>query len=149
MLSLYEITEAGVVNIPDSFRTPSVETLINEVKAHYQRDGFTRPWICFLVFEDRQCVGICGFKAPPKDGKVQLIYSTLPAKTDAAPFLVRKLIEITEYRDRNAVMILRTPKNENPETHFLKGLGITQELVEVNGIHVYEWQKAWRVKRRA
>ena len=46
--------------------------------AMYPKTGFRQPWVGYLAVQDGQVVGTCGFKTPPKDGRVEIAYFTFP-----------------------------------------------------------------------
>src|SRR4026207_83574 len=45
---------------------------------HYSTIGFKEPWIGYLGLADETPVGTCGFKSPPRDGRVEIAYFTIP-----------------------------------------------------------------------
>lgn len=44
----------------------------------YEGAGFVEPWICYVAVADGILVGTCGFKSPPRDGRVEIAYFTFP-----------------------------------------------------------------------
>jgi RimJ/RimL family protein N-acetyltransferase len=44
----------------------------------YTTAGFEEPWICYLALASGTPVGTCGFKSPPRDGRVEIAYFTFP-----------------------------------------------------------------------
>src|ERR1700679_2668810 len=44
----------------------------------YTKVGCNHPWIGYLAFEGRECVGTCAFTSARKGGVVEIAYFTFP-----------------------------------------------------------------------
>src|SRR3989338_3573944 len=126
MLILYEITESGTGYAPIDQQNKVIQDALTKTREHYQRFGFKRPWISFLAFEKGEYAGVCGFKAAPAGGKVEITYEPFPKKDDEviAADMIRKLTEIANFRDRTADVTIHISPEED-STGFLKNLGFS------------------------
>ena len=147
MMMLYVISESGTVNIPADWMNRKVEDAVDSVKQHYRQSGYKQPWVCYLASEKGEPVGTCGFVGEPKDGKVEFHYATFPGREDTAADMVRKLIEITEYHDKQSLRVIRTPAQESEQNSFLKGLNFVSTAVEEHGKRLWEWRYEYRGRR--
>ena len=150
MLMPYEISEAGTVSVPIDAQNKMIQDALHQAKERYQAAGYKRPWISFLAFEKGACVGTCGFNGAPKDGKVEIFYLPFPGTPPEVPLdMVRKIIEILHFNDRNAVMVTRTLAVENEFVQFLKELGLTHQVVnDSQGNQIWEWSLVWGGHKR-
>ncbi len=146
MLMIYEISQDGKVNVPVDSQNPKIQEALKAAQEHYGRVGFKRPWVCFLAFEKGECVGSCGFKSPPKDGKVQIAYVPFPGQSqEVAADMVRKLHEITNFHDKNLTVTVRTPLEEKASSSLLKRLGFVNEgtVDDPQAGKMLEWGIQW------
>jgi ribosomal-protein-alanine N-acetyltransferase len=44
----------------------------------YDTAGFEEPWVGYLALSGSTPIGTCGFKSPPRDGRVEIAYFTFP-----------------------------------------------------------------------
>ena len=61
------------LSLPDMARSVCEATA-----AMYPKTGFRQPWVGYLAVQDGQVVGTCGFKTPPKEGRVEIAHFTFP-----------------------------------------------------------------------
>ena len=77
-MKLIPITEDGSPAEPVS-DLPEIATQVMASTAElYGTVGYEPPWTGYLAVEDGRCVGTCAFKAPPRDGDVEIAYFTFP-----------------------------------------------------------------------
>jgi ribosomal-protein-alanine N-acetyltransferase len=101
--------------------------------AHYERAGFTPPWVSYLAFEEARCVGVCAFKGRPVEGIVEIAYGTSPGEEGrgVATQMASALIEIAAAFPGVTVTAQTLPQ-ENASTRILTKLrfrrdGIAQD----------------------
>ena len=93
--------------------------------AHFRKVGYVPPWTAYLLNRAGTYLGGGAFVAPPRDGRVEIAYFTLPAherqgfgRTTAA-----LLVDIARRADSSLVLWARTLPEENASTAILRGLG--------------------------
>jgi RimJ/RimL family protein N-acetyltransferase len=69
--------DGSVTGLEGAFSHGVSEVLRNTVKL-YAQVGFEPPWISYLAFVDSEPVGICSFKGPPANDRVEIAYLTFP-----------------------------------------------------------------------
>ncbi len=149
MLMLYEISEAGTAKIPAAWNNQQIADALAAIKEHYRQDGYKRPWVSYLAADKGEVAGTCGFKAEPRDGKVEFFYSPFPQKSGSAIDMVRKLVEITEFHDKFSLRVIRTAPQETPQNAFLKEVGFTPVPIEDKGVKLWEWRIEYRGGQRS
>lgn len=123
-MKLIEIGETGGVPneiVIDDFLREVIEATV----AHYQRTGFVPPWTGYLGVDGGGPVGVCGFKGPPADGRVEIAYGTTPGHEGkgVATALARELVKIARTTDERLNVFAQTLPEENASTSILKKLG--------------------------
>ena len=112
----------------------------------YQTVGFQSPWLGYIALIDGKCVGSCGFKAPPKDNRVEIAYFTFPPfeGKGIATQMVEALLAISSRAAPQVVVAAQTLPKESPSTTILKKLGFTHvaTLQHPEDGEVWEWQFA-------
>ena len=112
----------------------------------YQTVGFQFPWLGYIALLDGTCVGSCGFKAPPKDNRVEIAYFTFPAfeGKGIATRMAEALLSISSRAAPHVVVAAQTLPIESPSTAILKKLGFRHvaTLQHPEDGEVWEWQFA-------
>ena len=148
MLMVYEISEAGTVNAPIDPQNKLIQEALAKVKEHYQKEGFKRPWVSFLAFEKGPCVGYCGFKSAPKeDGRLEIFFYPFPGKESAivATDMVRRLVEMTNFHDKKAIVTFCTSSSDDQTAKILKSLEFTVKgPLDTPQGQVWEWNFGWK-----
>ncbi|HEX9698715.1 MAG TPA: GNAT family N-acetyltransferase [Acidobacteriota bacterium] len=87
--------------------------------------GFEEPWIGYLVLADEAAVGTCGFKSPPRDGRVEIAYFTFPAFEGRgfATAMAAELVTIARQHDSAVVVAAQTLPQRNASHRVLEKLG--------------------------
>lgn len=88
----------------------------------YKRIGYKPPWIGYYAKIDDRYVGSCGFKGGPREGKVEIAYSTFPQyrRKGYAAEMCRQLVKLAEHEDPQVVVTARTLLQENYSTKILQ-----------------------------
>lgn len=120
-----------------------LQSVIEATQALYKMEGFVRPWTCYLAVQEGIVVGMCGFKSPPKNGKVEIAYSTLTEYEGKgiATKMARQLIQMAQTDDSNVCIVAQTLPEENASTAILKKLGFTfaETIQHPEDGEVWEW----------
>ena len=95
---------------------------------------------------DGMCVGSCGFKAPPKDNRVEIAYFTFSAfeGKGMATRMAEALLSMSSHAAPQVVVAAQTLPKESPSTTILKKLGFKHvaTLQHPEDGEVWEWQLA-------
>lgn len=110
----------------------------------YQSVGYQSPWLGYLALVDGTCVGSCGFKAPPKDNRVEIAYFTFSAfeGKGIATRMAEALLSMSNRAAPQVVVAAQTLPKESPSTTILKKLGFKHvaTLQHPEDGEVWEWQ---------
>lgn len=91
----------------------------------YTRVGFEEPWIVYLGVADGAPVGTCGFKSPPRDGRVEIAYFTF-AESEGRGFasaMAGRLVEIARKRIPSVVVVAQTLPERSASHTVLEKIG--------------------------
>lgn len=118
--------------------------VIPAMTALYSAVGYEPPWLGYLAWEDNICVGMCGFKSPPQDDRVEIAYFTSPEHESrgVATEMASELVRIAFEKAPNLTVAAQTLPEENASTSILKKLQFRfVDAVEhpEDGL-VWEWQ---------
>jgi len=112
----------------------------------YQSVGYQSPWLGYLALVDGTCVGSCGFKAPPKDNRVEIAYFTFSAfeGKGMATRMAEALLSMSSRAAPQVIVAAQTLPKESPSTTILKKLGFKHvaTLQHSEDGEVWEWQLA-------
>ena len=144
-MKLFEIGETGSLTenvVADDFLQEVIEATV----AHYERTGFVLPWTGYVGVKDGVVVGVCGFKGPPTNGRVEIAYGTAPGHEGkgVATALAGKLVKIAHTTDSSLTVFAQTLPEENASTSILKKLGfqMTGTVDHPDDGLVWEWELA-------
>lgn len=110
----------------------------------YGTVGFEEPWIGYLALADETPVGSCGFKSPPRDGRVEIAYFTFQAfeGRGLASAMAAELVAMARRHESSVVVAAQTLPERNASHRVLEKLGFRH----VKTMHhpedgtVWEWQ---------
>lgn len=144
-MKLIEIGETG--NLPEQIAIDDfLREVVEATVSHYQRIGFTSPWIGYVGLEDGLPVEVCGFKSQPVSGRVEIAYGTVPGHEGKgiATTLASELVRIAREEDRSLTVFAQTLPEENASTSLLKKLGFrfTGSVEHPEDGTVWEWEVA-------
>jgi ribosomal protein S18 acetylase RimI-like enzyme len=124
-------------------------------KALYEREGFVPPFTAYVALagdshpgiSDRAAgaipVGTCAFKAPPREGHVEIAYFTFPAfeGRGIATWMAKKLVEIAYAEAAPPEVRAETLPKDGPSTSILRGIGFQNRgaLLHPEDGLVWEW----------
>lgn len=112
---------------------------------YYPVVGFDPPWIGYFALRENKVVGVGGYKGPPKNGKVEIAYGTVPGNEGQgiATEICRRLTLLATEEAPDINITARTLRIENASTSILRKNGY-QLLGTVNDPEdglVWEWKK--------
>ena len=143
-MDLIAITESGAPAEPLP-STPEIATeAVQAMTQLYRAVAYEPPWIGYLAIENGGYVGICGFKSPPRDNRVEIAYFTFPEyeSRGIATRMAAELILMAHNAVPALVVAAQTLPEENASTSILKKLQFrlvgTVDHPE-DGL-VWEWQ---------
>ena len=112
--------------------------------AWYGKVGFIRPWAGYVAVMDGAVIGGGGFKEPPRDGRVEIAYFTVPGSEGSgyATRTARALVAIARQADPTLLIAAQTLPEENASTSILRKLGFSQHgcVVHPEDGEVWEWR---------
>lgn len=111
--------------------------------SHYERAGFSPPWISFLAREQLRWVGVCAFVSAPSAGRVEIAYHTFSGfeGRGVATAMARELITRARDADSAVAVVAKTLPESNASNAILRKLGFTLrgELDEPGQGMIWEW----------
>ncbi len=101
--------------------------VLESTAAMYRGRIYQAPWIGYLALVDRNCVGTCAFKSPPRDNRVEIAYFTFPGHEGRriATRMASYLIGIARSHMPAVVITAQTLPVENASNAILKKLGFS------------------------
>lgn len=142
-LQLTPIARNGSIHVAEGARTELLSAVIEATVALYAREGFEPPWIGYVALQGEQPVGTCGFKAPPRDGRVELAYFTFPEfeRRGIATAMAEALVELSVACDANIAIAAQTLPERNASHRVLEKLGFRHvaTLEHPEDGTVWEW----------
>jgi ribosomal-protein-alanine N-acetyltransferase len=143
-VKLIAITENGELARPATSLPPPAAEVVDAMTRLYRAVGYEPPWIGYLAFEDENCVGVCGFKSPPQDNRVEIAYFTFPEHESrgVATRMASELIRLAWEKSPAVTVAAQTLPEENASTSILKKLRfrLTGTLEHPEDGQVWEWQ---------
>jgi RimJ/RimL family protein N-acetyltransferase len=110
---------------------------------YYEKIGFAKPWISYLIEVQDECVGICAFKGKPVDNRVEIAYHTFPAYEGQgiATQACKMLVDIAQNEDQNITITARTLPEKNASTSVLtkNKFNLTGTVMDPDDGEVFEW----------
>ncbi len=143
-MELIAITQNGELEKPIVSMPAMAAEVVGATTQLYGSVGYGPPWIGYLAFEGETCVGVCGFKSPPQDNRVEIAYFTFPEHESrgVATQMASELIRLARERLPAVTIAAQTLPEENASTSILKKLRfrLTGTLEHPEDGQVWEWQ---------
>ncbi|MDR2695752.1 MAG: GNAT family N-acetyltransferase [Deltaproteobacteria bacterium] len=128
-----------IASIPEGTAKFNIELTIE----YYERMGFIRPWISYLVNWQGKNVGICAFKGQPADDTAEIAYHTFPPYEGQgfATTACEQLIRIARGENAGISITARTLPEENASTKVLKknGFECMGRVMDPDDGEVFGW----------
>ena len=138
-LALIAIDERGTCAVA----APGLDEIGPMFADLYARSGFVPPWIGYVAVREGVPLGTCGFKGPPRDGRVEIAYQTFPGfeGRGVATDMARRLVEMAHAGDPRVRVTARTLPQKSASTSVLRKAGFyLQGIVEdADDGPVWEW----------
>lgn len=129
----------------DSLIAEMAQAVFDITQQMYEQAGFVAPWGGYLATNDSKLVGTCGFKGPPKDGRVEIAYFTFPnfEGQGIATAMGQGLVHIAQASDPNVVITAQTLVAPDASHRILEKLGFTAgEIIQhPDDGSVVEWRR--------
>ena len=143
-MKLIPISRTGVPG-DDIPHLPDVAKEVGAAYASlYERMGFMPPWLGYFALDGGVCIGTCGFKSPPVDGRVEIAYFTFPGFEGRghATRMAEAVIERGRIADMNVLISAQTLPQESASTTILRRLGfvLVGTVDHPEDGPVWEWQ---------
>lgn len=143
-MELIAITESGALARPAPSTPEVAAEAVQAMIELYRKVGYEPPWIGYLAIESGACVGICGFKSPPENNRVEIAYFTFPEHESrgVATRMASELIRLALDKLPGVTVAAQTLPVENASTTILKKLQfrLMGSLEHPDDGLVWEWQ---------
>jgi len=110
----------------------------------YETVGFEEPWICYLALAGDTPVGTCGFKSPPREGRVEIAYFVFPEYEGRgfATGMAAELLAIARRHGSSIVVAAQTLPERNASHRVLEKLDFrhVETIDHPEDGTVWEWQ---------
>jgi RimJ/RimL family protein N-acetyltransferase len=146
-MDLLPISEDGSVPGYDGEHTAELSEILQHTVAFYARVGFAAPWISYLAVDGTDAVGICSFKSPPSNGRVEIAYFTFPPfeGRGIATEMASRLIGIACSGEDPVSVFAQTLPERNASHRILEKLGFeavgTINHPEDGEVLEWQWKK--------
>lgn len=145
-MRLIPIERGGAVDEGFGRLPEAAEGVLQATSELYEFVGFQPPWICYVALTNDGVVGTCGFKAPPRDGRVEIAYFTFPGQggKGVATQMARQLLLIAQEAQQGLIVAAQTLPDRNASHRVLEKLGFTCKgsLEHDEDGTVLEWQRS-------
>lgn len=112
--------------------------------ALYEAVGFEEPWVGYLALAGERPVGTCGFKSPPRDGRVEIAYFTFPEweGRGLASAMAADLVAVARRHGSSVLVAAQTLPERNASHRILEKLGFRHvaTIDHPEDGTVWEWQ---------
>lgn len=143
-LSLVPINRDGTPRDHAGGLNPVAREVMGATVGLYKAAGFQEPWIGYLAVEDGIPVGACGFKSPPREGRVEIAYFTFPGHEGrgVASAMAAGLVAVARRHESAVVVAAQTLPARNASHRVLEKLGFRQVgiIEHPEDGSVWEWQ---------
>lgn len=125
---------------------PEIAREVCAVSAHlYESSGFIPPWVGYLAIDGDTCVGTCAFKAPPRDGRVEIACFTFAGweRRGFGTEMARALLALAALAQPGVRVIAHTLPETNASNAILRklGFGFVGTINHPQDGRVWEWQR--------
>ncbi len=143
-MNLIEISQTGEPAKPINGLPAIAGDFGSNYAAIYKKTGYIRPWTGYVAVIDSQCIGTCGFKSPPENGRVEIAYFTFPEYEGRgyATLMAHMLLEMARITDPHITVIAQTLPQKGASTRILEKIGfkLTGSIHHPEDGEVWEWE---------
>lgn len=124
---------------------PECAAVLRIYPDYYSRVGYNPPWIGYVALnEDGEVVGCGGFKGAPKEGKIEIAYTTFERwqGRGIGAEICRHLVLLALQTDPAIRVTARTLPEPNASTRILtrNGFACTGTVYDDEDGNVWEWE---------
>ncbi|MBK9257408.1 MAG: GNAT family N-acetyltransferase [Saprospiraceae bacterium] len=107
------------------YTSPECQEIIKSMQDYYPIIGFNLPWVGYFVIKDNVVVGLGAFTGKPKDGVVEIAYSTFKdyEGQGIASYTCKELVAIAKRTDPTLIITAKTKPEHNASTKILQKNG--------------------------
>jgi [ribosomal protein S5]-alanine N-acetyltransferase len=107
---------------PEFVNNPLLQESLHMSIEFYKKVGFTPPWICYYVKQERELVGCAGIKGKPVNGTIEIAYGTFEQfrNQGIGTAICRLLVDLSLKTDSPIRITARTLAENNFSTKILK-----------------------------
>lgn len=142
VVSLVPITSNGTVRGYTGALPEVMDEVLQGAVGLYNIVGFEEPWLCYLALASGIPVGTCGFKSPPRDGRVEIAYFTFPEAEGRgiATAMAAALLAIA--KPFPVIVAAQTLPERNASHRVLEKLGLkyVETVAHPEDGSVWEWR---------
>ena len=142
MVSLIPINRDGTLRgytgaLPDVLRD-----VLRATAGLYTTVGDEEPWIGYLAVAGVTPVGTCGFKSPPRDGRVEIAYFTFPGAEGRGIATAMAAALVAMAKPFPVAVAAQTLPERNASHRVLEKLGFrhVETVVHPEDGIVWEWR---------
>lgn len=141
-IQLVKILEDGTVE-GEKPKDEVIKDVCQTTAETYKAYGYEEPWLSYLAITDGNCVGTCGFRAPPEFGRIEINCYTFPEYEGrgVGTAMTKALVEMALSQNREIEIAAYTQPQNCASTRVLEKLGF--EFVGLVGHQdegeVWEW----------
>jgi [ribosomal protein S5]-alanine N-acetyltransferase len=143
-VQLIQIERDGTVRGYDGAMSELARAVLSATTDLYATVGFETPWTGYFAVADDALVGSCGFKSPPRGGRVEIAYFTFPGHEGkgVATAMAAQLVALAQACDPDVMIAAQTLEERNASHAILEKLGFCQTTTVVHPEDgtVWEWQ---------
>jgi RimJ/RimL family protein N-acetyltransferase len=143
-IRLVQCDEAGEPVVPLGTLPPALADNCRGSADLYRRVGFEAPWVSYVALDGDAAVGGGAFVGPPREGRVEIAYFTLPGLEGRgyATGTATALCRIARAADPNLLLTAFTLPETNASTAILARLGfrVFGTAVDPDAGEVWEWR---------
>ncbi|MFT5051592.1 MAG: ribosomal-protein-alanine N-acetyltransferase [Chlamydiales bacterium] len=143
-LTLHAIENDGSVRAAPAPLSDIAQQVARATADMYVTNGFDKPWIGYLAALDERVVGTCGFKTPPRAGRVEIAYFTFPdfEGRGIATRMASALLALAHEQAAATLVAAQTLPVRNPSHRILEKLGFrhVDTIQHPEDGTVWEWQ---------
>jgi RimJ/RimL family protein N-acetyltransferase len=131
--------EYDIENITNEF----IKKCVKDTLDYYNKAGFVKPWISYIVKDNNNYIGICAFKGKPINNTVEIAYCTNPEYENRGygTEMCKRLIGIARNENREIIITARTLPETNASTKILNKNGFINngKIIDPDDGEVFEW----------
>jgi [ribosomal protein S5]-alanine N-acetyltransferase len=132
-------------SVPGAASLPTdLQEHLRQSASWYEKVEFRPPWVGYVALDGEVALGICAFKTPPKNGNVEIAYSTREEFRNRgyATEMARRLVQVAGETAPEIRVTAQTLPEKNASTRALEKAGFLRsgEAMDEEAGVVWEWR---------